>query len=447
MGYDKINVFILEDELDHLAIAKAGLLPNVPENLEDVDPKYRIKLSDENFSIVHAYSLQEAMDKLIKLTPDLFIIDINLSGEEYNYKGTPLKNGIDFYNHIEKRMPSSKLILFSSRFSTPNYFKRLSPKQKDHLIPKSTSGVGYANLSASIAEYLEKIAIAIAKQALPETKKRIANDLSDLDDKDFKNIEEYPYAFGKRKMKPKHLLLHCSYPILVKSGKKNSGSLKYNNPISAFKGLINQVDISGGEKFRERWKAPHIQNALEDYHGKFLSKYENDNVIPGTKQIIGNLIKNISHDPDKRLVGLGFGQYRTKEYTGHTLEMNNTFRVKLINALIVRRVFLTLELFTRENIDSNGKLQPLFRDFFKGFVNEILKGLKFRSEPLSPTELGQAETELNLGFKTDTKDNLRREKVEIENWVIFDCEKEWFESDEYRAIKEELKRNVLQSPR
>src|SRR5436190_21426545 len=101
-----IQIFILDDNEDHIPVAMAGLLPIPPSILKDIDIKRRVKLARENFHIEYAHSIQEAFIKLKVFKPDLFIIDIDLKdNSSFHLKENKFKNGIDFYRHIGELFP------------------------------------------------------------------------------------------------------------------------------------------------------------------------------------------------------------------------------------------------------------------------------------------------------------------------------------------------------
>lgn len=437
---EKLKILILEDNRDHIAVAKAGLLPAPPENISDIAGKNRAKLADEFFQILHCYTIAKALNEIEVFVPDIAIIDIDLKDKNGgSIEGSILKNGLDFYRHIQNKYPQTQPIYFTSEIGA--YQSQMSEDELKHFRAKGSSGSGHENLSRIISTYLYEAAKKIVNDAIPGVKDKIRTDLGTLPTS---SVLSNTYLFGDRIFSIKNILVFCGYPVLIKNSKPSAYELEYHEPGGMLLKLLEQDILSYGNSFRSEWEQPYMQNAILYYHSNLTSELEPE-VTKGVSQLINRLLSKINQDTAYRFTGLGYGDFRTKEYKNKTLATDKNFKKKFANTLVVRRYFFVLEIFMREFIDANkGKPKQVFKKYLKSFVNETLQGLKLKSDGIYTTkELTQFGVQLNMGFKIDTKESFKREKVEIDKYVVFNFEKKWLDSDECRNLKQQLKISML----
>jgi hypothetical protein len=424
-----INILIVEDELEQLPFAYAGLIPSVSIDTSTFHIRELVKASKKYYKVETAKSIEIALEKLKKFIPDIVIIDIHLnSTSPYKIGGKELNTGIDLYRYLED---SYEKILYSTRYSS--YYKELSQDESFNFIPKSTSSVGYENLSYKISFYLKNVARKILSSALPIEISRIE---SDIKTKDFHSIKNYPYTFGKRTINLESLLTFCSFPY-------TSGpiiELDFLSPANELLNLIQLKDTRFGSKWRSEWLDETFQTALANYHASpFLNTNEkevNNSVI----KILTLLEENVSMESALRFQGCIYGEFRLTEYNISDIG-SDKFQDKFLNVLIIRRLLIGIELFNRNNIDSKILVfKTNFKHLLNRFITEIIKGLKGRNENYSPGDLSQFALQLNLGFKINHKDTFKREILDIDKYVLFDCEKEWLNSTAFSDQFEFMKR-------
>jgi DNA-binding NarL/FixJ family response regulator len=90
-----INILIVEDELEQLPFAYAGLIPSVSIDTSTFHIRELVKASKKYYKVETAKSIEIALEKLKKFIPDIVIIDIHLnSTSPYKIGGKELNIGI-----------------------------------------------------------------------------------------------------------------------------------------------------------------------------------------------------------------------------------------------------------------------------------------------------------------------------------------------------------------
>lgn len=427
---DKIRVLLVEDDRMHLAMAKAGLIPQSEDEPDRADIKTRALLADEYYHIRLCYSIDQAINALPSFKPDLAIIDVDLGEGGTQDK---IKNGIDFYRHLGT-LPHLRIekLLFSSHYATASVFKKLSDQERLNFVPKGTAGTGYEMLAARIAWYLKKVAANILRNASSAVAKKIADDLEVTF---FSKIGDYPYSFGNRLMSLNHLLMFCS-TIEKDIRNKDNIILSYRDPGPEFMALLNFAP-KAPETDRAEWKQSYLQNALLYYENKLAVQYEPE-IIGETKNTIRKLFQHVEKSPCKRLTGVDLNDFSPKSFKDRRLDGNEKFLNNFRNALVIRRTIIFLDILASK-LDERvaSRLTRSATNFLGGYIEQTFQAIKQKDE-VSPEDLTQYGDMLNFSFKKNKDSG----KCLAAACRIYSFEDKWLNSEDFRMFMAEIERLV-----